>query len=143
MFRRLDQLFRLVHSGPPYCLMAGYPTRVLWHYQKVVYCLMASGHQCRGAVIVAGYLYSCAQCGPWEVQLPIGTAQNTCECPRCGQCGRRRYTPPMLTRTSPVLAAQLVREEASRDAPAVVESVPKAARRPKPVDPRWRSLPKP
>ena len=35
---------------------------------------------------MAGYLYECGQCGPWEVRRPIGTAESTVACPVWGQC---------------------------------------------------------
>jgi putative FmdB family regulatory protein len=92
---------------------------------------------------MAGYLYECRQCGPWEVRRPIGTAESTAECPRCGASGGRRYTPPLLSRTPRAVSMARGREEASRDAPAVTTSVPRAASRPAPRDPRWNSLPRP
>jgi len=92
---------------------------------------------------MAGYLYECGQCGPWEVQRPIGTAESTAGCPVCGAPGRRRYTPPLLSRTPRAVTSARQREEASRDAPAVTSGVPRAARRTTPQDPRWSALPRP
>ncbi|MEU2350927.1 FmdB family zinc ribbon protein [Modestobacter sp. NPDC049651] len=92
---------------------------------------------------MAGYEYRCTGCGPWEVRLPIGTAEPTLPCPACGRPGRRAYTPPLLGRTPPAAAAARQRMEASADAPQVTSSVPAAARRPARRDPRWDSLPRP
>jgi putative FmdB family regulatory protein len=92
---------------------------------------------------MAGYLYECGQCGPWEVQRPIGTAETTAGCPTCGAPGRRRYTPPLVSRTPAAVASARLREEGSRDAPIVTTNVPRAAHRPAPRDPRWSALPRP
>jgi putative FmdB family regulatory protein len=92
---------------------------------------------------MAAYLYQCTACGPWEVRRPIGTAESTSVCPACGAAGRRLYTAPLLARTPAPVAAVRLREESSRDEPAVTTAVPPAARRPAPRDPRWSSLPRP
>jgi hypothetical protein len=92
---------------------------------------------------MAGYLYECGRCGPWEVQRPIGTAETTSPCPCCGAAGRRRYTAPLLSRTPRAEVKARLREEASRDAPAVTTGVPRAVGRPPRRDPRWNALPKP
>ena len=92
---------------------------------------------------MAGYLYECGQCGPWEIRRPIGTAETTSPCPECGRPGRRRYTAPLLARTPRNVAAARLREEASADAPEVTTSVPRAVHRPTRRDPRWSALPRP
>ena len=92
---------------------------------------------------MAGYQYRCAQCGPWDVRVPIGTAEPTSPCPTCGSPGRRDYPPPLLGRTSPAAGAPRQRQEASADAPSVTSSVPAAARRPARRDHRWDTLPRP
>ncbi len=89
------------------------------------------------------YLYRCAECGPWEVRLPMGQATGRRECPACNRDGRRQFTAPLLARTSPALARQFLREESSKDEPAVVGEVPAAAHRPTRKDPRWAGLPRP
>jgi putative FmdB family regulatory protein len=91
---------------------------------------------------MAGYLYRCERCGPWEVQRSIGTAEPEAICPGCGTAGRRLYTAPMLRRTSPAAATARLREEASRDAPQVTTALP-GTTRPVPSDPRWSRLPRP
>jgi hypothetical protein len=73
----------------------------------------------------------------------MGTADSEGTCPACGAGGRRVYTAPLLGRTPKAVAAARLTEEASRDAPAVTTSVPRAAERPRPRDPRWSSLPRP
>jgi putative FmdB family regulatory protein len=92
---------------------------------------------------MAGYLYRCERCGPWEVQRPIGTAESTLLCPACGATGRRVYTAPLISRTPPAVTAARQREEASRDAPQVTGSVPATSARRAPQDPRWNRLPRP
>jgi putative FmdB family regulatory protein len=92
---------------------------------------------------MAGYLYRCERCGPWEVQRPIGTAESTSTCPVCGTIGRRLFTPPLLARTPTAMARARLHEEASRDAPEVATAVPPQRSRPAPRDPRWSKLPRP
>lgn len=92
---------------------------------------------------MASYVYRCGRCGPWEVQLPIGTAQGTSPCPTCGAPGPRRYTAPMIARTPAAIARARLREDASRDQPQVTTSVPARPARPAPHDPRWSTLPRP
>jgi putative FmdB family regulatory protein len=92
---------------------------------------------------MAGYVYRCAQCGPWELQQPIGTADSTSTCPGCGSLGRRVFTPPLVSRTARPVAAARLREEASRDEPEVTGAVPAQAARRRPLDPRWTTLPRP
>ena len=64
-------------------------------------------------ITMAGYLYQCGVCGPWEIQRPIGTAAATSTCPGCGAPGRRVYTSPLLSRTPKAVSAARLREEAS------------------------------
>ena len=92
---------------------------------------------------MATYVYRCPDCGPWEVRLPIGSADAASTCPTCGSTAPRQYTPPLLSRTAAPVAAARLREEASRDAPTVTTAVPRAAARPAPRDPRWQALPRP
>jgi putative FmdB family regulatory protein len=92
---------------------------------------------------MAAYLYRCGQCGDWEIQRPIGTAEQESDCPSCGATGRRLYTAPLLNRTPQATVSARMREEASRDVPELVTSVPAAVGRPAPRDPRWSKLPRP
>jgi putative FmdB family regulatory protein len=92
---------------------------------------------------MATYVYRCPDCGPWDVRLPMGTAGPTVNCPACGTVAARQFTPPLLSRTAAPVAAARLREEASRDAPTVTTSVPRAVSRAAPRDPRWQALPRP
>jgi putative FmdB family regulatory protein len=89
------------------------------------------------------YEYRCPACGLWTVALPMGAADAQRACPTCGDPSPRRWSAPLLSRMDPALARQRVREEASRDAPDVVTSVPPAARRRAPADHRQARLPRP
>jgi hypothetical protein len=94
-------------------------------------------------ITMAGYLYQCGVCGPWEMQRPIGTAAATSTCPGCGAPGRRVYTSPLLSRTPKAVSAAGLREEASGDVPEVTTSLPRAVGRTAARDPRWNALPRP
>jgi putative FmdB family regulatory protein len=69
---------------------------------------------------MATYEFRCADCGPFDVVLPMGAASPYRECPRCGEPGRRVFSSPHLSRMSPALAGAFAREERSRDEPEVV-----------------------
>jgi putative FmdB family regulatory protein len=89
------------------------------------------------------YEYRCPACGLWSVALPMGAAEAHRTCPTCGDPSPRRWSAPLLNRTDPAVARERLREEASRDVPEVVTSVPRAARRRAPRDPRQARLPRP
>jgi putative FmdB family regulatory protein len=89
------------------------------------------------------YEYRCPACGPWTVALPMGAAGAQRTCPTCGDTSPRRWSVPLLNRMDPAVARERVREEASRDAPQVVTSVPPAASRRVPIDHRQARLPRP
>lgn len=89
------------------------------------------------------YEYRCPACGPWTVALPMGAADAHRTCPVCGDPAPRRWSAPLLNRMAPAVARERLREEASRDVPEVVTSVPPAARRRPPSDPRRARLPRP
>jgi putative FmdB family regulatory protein len=90
------------------------------------------------------YEYRCPTCGAWEAAMPMGAAQQALACPECGQMSARRWSAPSLNRMDPGSAGMRLREEASRDAPAVTTAVPpKAVRRPRSTDPRQARLPRP
>ena len=89
------------------------------------------------------YEYRCSICGPWTVALPMGAADARRSCPTCGDSSRRRWSAPLLNRMDPHDARQRLREEASRDVPEIVTSVPRAARRRVPTDHRQARLPRP
>jgi putative FmdB family regulatory protein len=94
---------------------------------------------------MAIYAYKCPVCGPFDLHLPMGDADGSRPCPSCTREARRLISAPFLARTPAPMAAQLHREEASRDAPEVVNAVPPAARRraTPPTNPKWASLPRP
>jgi putative FmdB family regulatory protein len=89
------------------------------------------------------YEYRCSACGPWTVTLPMGAAEARRGCPSCGDPAPRLWSAPHLNRMDLRVARQRLREEASRDAPAIVTSVPPAARRRVPADHRQARLPRP
>ncbi|MFG3441077.1 FmdB family zinc ribbon protein [Nonomuraea sp. NPDC047897] len=92
---------------------------------------------------MATYEYHCHDCGPFEVRLPIGTAETVRDCPACLGPSRRLFTAPSLTRQSPAMSAALTREEQSREAPEVVTSVPGGRRRQSRPHPALSHLPRP
>jgi putative FmdB family regulatory protein len=89
------------------------------------------------------YEYRCPVCGPWTVALPMGAADTQRDCPTCGDPSPRRWSAPRLNRMDPHESRVRLREEASRDAPGIVTSVPPAARRRAPADHRQARLPRP
>ena len=76
---------------------------------------------------MASYLYWCDDCGDWEIQRPIGTAERESTCPTCGATGRRLYTAPLLSRTPQATAGARMLEEASRDPQGLVSFAAKDA----------------
>jgi putative FmdB family regulatory protein len=93
---------------------------------------------------VATYRYRCAECGPFDVVRPIGTAGDAEPCASCGGEASRVFTPPLVARTSRPLGRALGAQEASAHEPRVVGRIPGAPRRPAPpADPRHARLPRP
>ncbi|MET9341179.1 MULTISPECIES: FmdB family zinc ribbon protein [unclassified Nonomuraea] len=92
---------------------------------------------------MAIYEYRCADCGRFEVRLPIGTATTTCDCPTCQRPAQRVFSSPYLSRVAPAVAAARASEERSQEAPEVVTSVPPARRRRSPPHPALSRLPRP
>ncbi len=93
---------------------------------------------------MATYEYRCANCGPFEQRMPMGTATAVAVCPTCGREARRIFSVPMTYRTPKPLATMLAREEASRDDPEVVDRVPpRRPRRPTSQNPALVRLPRP
>ncbi|MGE5762540.1 MAG: FmdB family zinc ribbon protein [Mycobacterium leprae] len=90
------------------------------------------------------YAYRCPNCGGFDVTRPMGAAEVTEPCPRCGVTGTRIFTSPALAGSPGPLQALRGREEASRDDLAVVSRVPPARqRRRSPPHPAWSRLPRP
>jgi putative FmdB family regulatory protein len=93
---------------------------------------------------VAIYQYRCAECGPFDVSRPIGTAGSSETCASCGSEASRVFTPPRVGRAPGSLGRALEAQEASAHEPRVVRRVPEGPRRPAaPADPRHRQLPRP
>jgi putative FmdB family regulatory protein len=94
---------------------------------------------------VAIYEYRCRDCGIFDRSMPMGTATPSAACPTCGHDANRVFSVPMTSRTPGPLAAMLAREEASRDYPEVVGSVPPRSRprRPAASEHVLARLPKP
>ncbi|HEY1974589.1 MAG TPA: zinc ribbon domain-containing protein [Pseudonocardia sp.] len=94
---------------------------------------------------MATYGYRCGQDGPVDVILPIGTAPTTISCPSCGGSANRVYTAPRLGLADRGRMAVIDHAEASRSAPPVVSSLPArpGGRRPRALDPRLSTLPRP
>ncbi|MCD2141346.1 MULTISPECIES: FmdB family zinc ribbon protein [Rhodococcus] len=93
------------------------------------------------------YEFRCADCGPFDVSVPMSEVSASAPCPRCEQQSRRSLTPPRLGRGGS--AAMRLHDATARTAsePDVVSgSLPGVSRRPsRPVttDPRHRTLPRP
>jgi putative FmdB family regulatory protein len=92
---------------------------------------------------MATYEYSCNDCGPFDVKLPIGTAPAEYVCPKCRGRARRVYSPPATAFTSPAVAGLREQEEKSREIPTVVTRVPPKEATPRHVHPAVARLPRP
>jgi hypothetical protein len=93
------------------------------------------------------YQYNCADDGPTDVSLPMGTAADTIACPTCSQPARRIFTSPMLSAADHNRMRLIDSTMATSDRPEVVTSIPSAGRRKQqpmaPPDPRLQKLPRP
>ncbi|RKS76957.1 putative FmdB family regulatory protein [Actinomadura pelletieri DSM 43383] len=90
------------------------------------------------------YQYRCAQCGPFDLTLPMGEARPEQRCAQCEGTARRVFTAPALTRPGAPLTRALDAQQASRHEPQVVTAPPPARRSPAPPsDPRHALLPRP
>lgn len=92
------------------------------------------------------YRYACADHGPVEVRLPMGSAPDTLACPRCGDPARRVFTGPMLSTPHRDALKVIDATKATSDQPEVVTSLPRGRRHRQPMappDPRLRRLPRP
>lgn len=67
------------------------------------------------------YAFQCSDCGPFDVQLAVGTAGEGRGCPDCGATARRRWGVPSLKATSAGAQASAI-DERSRHAPERVSS---------------------
>lgn len=98
---------------------------------------------------MATYEYSCADHGMTEVDLPMGTAPQSVECPECKEPAKRVYSSPMVSSVDQGRMKLIDSTKASADTPEVVSSVPRGGRinsKPTPMappDPRLQKLPRP
>lgn len=94
---------------------------------------------------MATYRYRCATDGPHEVARPIGTAEDTLDCPDCGAAMPRVFAAPMLALGSSSARSLIERTERTGERPEVVSAPPPAAgRRAVPqANPAWSRLPRP
>jgi len=98
---------------------------------------------------MARYSYTCADHGPAEVTLPIGTAPQHLDCVQCGQPAKRVYSSPMLSAVDQKRMNLIDSTHQTSDRPEVVTSIPRGGRiksrptRMAPPDPRLQKLPRP
>lgn len=97
---------------------------------------------------MATYRYRCDTDGPRDVVRPIGTAEDTLDCPECGAEMRRVFAAPMLAPGSSAARSLIDRTERTRERPDVVSAPPPAAGRRAtaphhPANPAWSRLPRP
>jgi putative FmdB family regulatory protein len=66
------------------------------------------------------YVFSCRDCGPFELSRPMAETGNAAHCPICLHEARRIFTPPGLARLATPVRRVLETEEASAHEPRVV-----------------------
>jgi putative FmdB family regulatory protein len=66
------------------------------------------------------YVFSCQQCGSFELTRPMAETGRAAYCPSCRRAARRVFTPPGLTRLARPMRQALETEEASAHEPRVV-----------------------
>jgi putative FmdB family regulatory protein len=66
------------------------------------------------------YVFSCHECGPFELSRPMAETGRAAHCPVCRREARRVFTPPGLTRLARPVRQVLEAEEASAHEPCVV-----------------------
>jgi len=66
------------------------------------------------------YVFSCHDCGLFELSRPMAETGEAAHCPICLREARRVFTPPGLTRLSTPVRRVLDKEEASAHEPRVV-----------------------
>jgi putative FmdB family regulatory protein len=66
------------------------------------------------------YVFSCHECGPFELSRPMAETGKAAHCPVCRREARRVFTPPGLTRLARPVRQALEAEEASAHEPHVV-----------------------
>lgn len=71
------------------------------------------------------YQYQCDEDGTTEVNVPMGSASVTIDCPMCGQAARRLYSSPMISTGGDPRAGRLIEATiATSERPDVVTSIP-------------------
>jgi putative FmdB family regulatory protein len=66
------------------------------------------------------YMFSCRECGPFELSRPMAETGRPAHCPICFRDARRVFTPPGITRLATPVRQVLETEEASAHEPSVV-----------------------
>jgi putative FmdB family regulatory protein len=66
------------------------------------------------------YVFTCAECGSFELARPMAEAGSRAYCPTCEHEARRVFTPPRLARLAAPVRQALETEEASAHEPRVV-----------------------
>ena len=66
------------------------------------------------------YVFSCEECGSFELSRPMAETGKAAQCPVCLRDARRVFTPPGLTRLARPVRQALETEEASAHEPHVV-----------------------
>jgi putative FmdB family regulatory protein len=95
---------------------------------------------------MATYEYRCPDCGPFDLVRPIGTAPKDPPCPACSSPSARVFSSPALAQTPRAVSSLRQAEEASADAPTVVNAVPpkrQAPAAPAARNPMLAKLPRP
>jgi putative FmdB family regulatory protein len=65
------------------------------------------------------YVFSCRECGSFELSRPMAEAGKAAQCPVCRGQARRVFTPPGLARLAAPVRRALESEEASAHEPRV------------------------
>jgi putative FmdB family regulatory protein len=65
------------------------------------------------------YVFTCRECGPFELPRPMAEAGKAAHCPACHRKARRVFTPPGLARLARPVRRALETEEASACEPQV------------------------
>jgi len=88
---------------------------------------------------MATFDYRCPSCGSFEIRSPVGRAQASAECPRCGATASRVFSAPALLSGDTPLSRAVEADRRSAHEPAVVAAPPAA--RPRAALPRRSSNP--
>lgn len=93
------------------------------------------------------YQYVCDADSEIEVNLPMGTAPSSVECPACGEPARRVFSSPRISAVDQRRMNLIDSTKATAERPEIVTSIPSDGKRRKqrmaPPDPRLQRLPRP